>query len=183
MRKLSQIRATIEILSRYLTLVTGYILFAAGLLVCFDVIVRRLFNYSLAGADELSGYALAAATAGGLSYALFTQSHIRIDAIYRLLPLKTKAVLDVLAGLSFVLVAGLLAYMGTAEVIESATYHAVASTPWRTPLWIPQAMWALGLILFALAAIVTTLEAILKLMSGDAAGAHALTGISEGSIE
>lgn len=183
MKKLSQIRAAIETLSRYLTLITGYMLFAAGLLVCFDVIVRRLFNYSLAGADELSGYALAAATAGAFSYALFTQSHIRIDALYRLLPLKTKAVMDVLAGLSFILVAGLLAYMGTAEAIESATYHAVASTPWRTPLWIPQSVWALGLILFALAAIVTTLEAILRLMSGDAAGAHALAGISEGAIE
>jgi TRAP-type mannitol/chloroaromatic compound transport system permease small subunit len=183
MKQLTQIRTFLETASRYLTLVTGYMLLAAALLVCFEVIVRRLFNISLAGADELSGYALAAATSGALSYALFTQSHIRIDALYRLFPLRMKAALDVLAGLSFILLAGLLAYMGTAEMVESATYHAVASTPWRTPLWIPQLVWAIGLNFFALAAVVVTLEAAVRLIAGDAAGAHAIAGISEEPVE
>lgn len=183
MNTLTQIRVNLTTASRYLTLLTGYMLLAAALLVCLEVLLRRLLNVSLAGADELSGYALAAATSGALAYALFTQSHIRIDALYRLFPLRIKALLDVLAGLSFILLAGLLAYMGSAEMIESATYHAVANTPWRTPLWMPQLIWAIGLIFFALAAVVTTLEAAVRLIAGDAAGAHAIAGISEEPVE
>lgn len=183
MNGLSRISAALEAASRILTLVTGYMLLAAALLVCFDVIVRRVFNISLAGADELSGYALAAATSGALAYALFTQSHIRIDALYRLLPLKTQAIFDILSGLSFMLVAGLLAYMGVAETIESFTYHAVANTPWRTPLWIPQLAWSVGLVFFAVAAVITTLDSAVRLLHGDVAGAHAIAGISEGAVE
>ena len=180
MNTLTQIRSLLLIVARWLTLATGYFLLAASLIVCLDILLRRLANISLTGADEISGYALAAASSGALAYTLFLQGHIRIDAVYRLLPLRGKAVMDIIAALAFVLIAVLVTYASTLEFLESATYHAVANTPWRTPLWIPQLLWLGGLYLFVAAAVVNTLEATARVILGDFAGAHAMAGLVEG---
>lgn len=166
-------------LSLALTLVGGYALLAAAILVGVDVLLRRLAGTSVTGADELSGYALAIATSWALSYAFARKSHIRIDALYRLLPLRTKAVLDVLAAATMLLVAGLLIWQGAGEFLDSFAYRAVANTPFRTPLWIPQSLWLSGLCLFGAAVAATLCEAAIKLVEGDAAGVNAIGGMSK----
>ena len=56
----------------------GALLVLAALIVTVDVILRKLFNISMAGSDELSGYAFAIATSLSLTYALLHLSLIHI---------------------------------------------------------------------------------------------------------
>jgi TRAP-type C4-dicarboxylate transport system permease small subunit len=57
----------------------GALVLLAALLIAVDVVLRKVFNASIGGADELAGYALAIGTAWGLGAALLDRTHIRID--------------------------------------------------------------------------------------------------------
>jgi TRAP-type mannitol/chloroaromatic compound transport system permease small subunit len=65
-------------------LVGGLLLLAAAVIIGIDIVLRYTISKSIGGADELSGYALAIATAWGLSFTLLHRAHIRIDSLYEL---------------------------------------------------------------------------------------------------
>ena len=56
--------------------------------------MRKFVDRSIGGADELSGYALAIASAWGLGRGVLDRSHIRIDTLYVLFPQPLRAALD-----------------------------------------------------------------------------------------
>ena len=62
------------------------LLIAASFLIGIDVVIRKLFNLSIGGADELSGYALGIASAWAFAYGLLERAHVRIDSLYVTLP-------------------------------------------------------------------------------------------------
>jgi TRAP-type mannitol/chloroaromatic compound transport system permease small subunit len=64
----------------------GLLILAAALLVSVDVILRKLANTTLGGADELSGYALAIGSTWSFAFVLLARGHVRIDALYQHLP-------------------------------------------------------------------------------------------------
>lgn len=176
-------RKAMEWLSYLWTLLSAYFLFGAATVVCSDILLRRTYGTSLAGADELSGYALAGATAGALGYTLLKRRHIRIDVFYRMFSIRTRAFLDAAACISMVMVASLLLWAGGRELAESFSFGVVANTPWRTPIWIPQALWVLGLLMFFLSAVIASLETLAKMAAGDMPGAHELSGIPNSELE
>jgi hypothetical protein len=51
--------STMQRFSTFLSLLFGYMFLALSALVTFETILRKLFNMSIQGADELGGYALA----------------------------------------------------------------------------------------------------------------------------
>src|SRR5688500_19272093 len=84
----------------------GALVLAAAVLIGIDVTLRKFFNTSIGGADELAGYALAVGTAWSLGAALVERAHIRIDSLYVLFPRPVRLALD------FVGLALLLAFFG-----------------------------------------------------------------------
>lgn len=176
MTALEAIRRVVERLSRWLTLVGAYMLLAAALVICADVFLRRFAGTSVHGADELSGYALAISTAWALAYAFYCKSHIRIDVIHRILPIRTRTWLDVLGTAMLFGLAILLCYFGGRELITSISYSAVANTTLRVPLWIPQSLWVSGLVLFAIATGFALVEAVLRLVNRDHRGIETVVG-------
>src|ERR1700742_1598126 len=89
-------------ISRAGAIAGGALLMIASIVVCIDITTRYLFSWTVGGADELSGYALAISSAWGLSAAVLTRSHIRIDTIYVRVGAKARAVLDLLSLGTFV---------------------------------------------------------------------------------
>src|SRR5437868_7265634 len=100
---MGRLQAIAEGISRVGAIVGGAMLLLASIVICIDITLRYTLSRTLGGADELSGYALAIASAWGLSAALLTRSHIRIDTIYVRVRPKLRAALDLLslAGLMF----------------------------------------------------------------------------------
>lgn len=151
----------VKTLSRIAYIVGGWLLILLSLMVCAEVVLRKVFNHSLQGVDEYGGYALAITSAIGFAYAFYEGAHIRIDVLIRRLPRSLRIVSSVVAHLSLLFVAGLFAKYTALLAIESWELGAFANTPLRTPLYIPQAVWAGGMFLF-LVALAVRLAVILE---------------------
>ena len=152
----------------------GALVLLAAILIGIDVVLRRFFNASIGGADELAGYALAIGTAWSLAAALLDRAHIRIDSLYVLLPNRLRLVLD-FAGLAvFIAFFGLIAWHGSSMVMQSWTSGSRSQSALQTPTVIPQSIWILGLAVFVVIGALLFLQALVLLGRGrvaEAAGA------------
>ncbi len=168
---------TLEWVARRAVFVAGMALLAAAVLVTVDVFCRKFLGLTVSGSDEISGYVFAAGSTWAYSYALLHRANVRIDAIYNLLPLPVKAVLDVVG------VTLLLAYMGiqtklaAGAFIESWNNSSVAVTTLATPLWIPQLFWVAGLVLFMVTLIFVAAFSIARLLTRDFAAVNSVAGV------
>ena len=152
------------------------LLIVASFLIGIDVVIRKLFNLSIGGADELSGYALAIASAWAFAYALFERAHVRIDSLYVTLPRRMRAILDVFGLAVFVAVMALVAWRGFGVFHESVQLDAHSMSPIATPLVYPQALWVAGLVVFVLIGALLLARVLVAFVTGDAATVHRLAG-------
>ncbi len=152
------------------------LLIAASFLIGIDVVIRKLFNLSIGGADELSGYALAISSAWAFAYALHERAHVRIDSLYVALPRRVRTVLDVFGLAIFVAFMALVAWRGFGVFSESAKLDAHSMSPIATPLVYPQALWVAGLIVFVLIGSLLLVRVLVAFVTGDAATVHRLAG-------
>lgn len=141
-------------LSRYAAWASGYAVLACALLVGVEIVARKLFSFTFQGMDEISGYVLVVTFAWTAAWAMFRDAHIRIDVVSSRLPEKPRRFFDLLALASLVGVALLLAWQASGVLTESLRLGSVSNTPLRIPLWLPQGLWFVGLVGFALAALV-----------------------------
>lgn len=144
----------------------GVIFLVLSFVVTIETLARKLFNFSIQGADELGGYSLAIGSTIAFSIALMGRNHIRVDVFHELFPRGMKAALN---WLSIVLLAaaGVLFVVVSLRVLqESLEYGSTAQTPWATPLIWPQALWYSGLVLFMFVALGYAARATYLLVSG-----------------
>jgi TRAP-type C4-dicarboxylate transport system permease small subunit len=148
--------------SRWLAWLGGAALLLSAGLISLDVVFRALWKVTYFESFEFSTYAFAIATAMGMSYALVTRAHIRIELLYATLPEKWRAWLDVwsYAGLSVVSV--VLVYWCAQTVLSNFQSGARSNSSLSIPLVWPQGIWLLGL---AWLAVLSTLYAVYGLAS------------------
>lgn len=147
----SRIENGVKALSRVAYILGGWLLILLSVMVCVEIVLRKVFNQSLQGVDEYGGYVLAITSAFGFAFAFYEGSHIRIDVLVRRLPRGLRIVSSLVALLSLLFVAAFIAKYTVLLAVESWDMESFANTPLRTPLFIPQAIWAAGICLFALA--------------------------------
>lgn len=151
---------------RWLGTLFGLIFVALSLLVAVETVVRKLFNFSLQGADELGAYSLAACATIAFSLALIGRTHIRVDVFHERLPAWLQTGLNWLSAVSMAAFALLLVALAWNVLQDSRSYQSVAQTPWATPLVYPQTAWVIGLLVFALVATVSAGHATWLLLRG-----------------
>jgi len=151
---------------RVFSLVAGYAVLAITLVIGLEILLRRLFGVSLQGADEYGGYMLATLTAVGAAYALLERGHTRIEILVERMPPGVRAVLNGVSALCMAAMATFLAWRATVAMLESLEYGSLSGTPLMTPLWMPQAVWVAGMVLFAAVAVLTALHCV-RLAFGD----------------
>ena len=139
-----------QAVQRLLAWVFGVIFLALSIVVTVETITRKLFNYSIQGADELGGYALAAGSVIAFSLALVGRNHIRVDVFQERFPSRLQAALNVLSYVLLAAFAVLLAFVAFKVLADTLAYRSTAPTPWQTPLIWPQGVWYAGLVVFAL---------------------------------
>lgn len=163
-----------ENFERWLGTLFGLIFVGLSLVVAVETALRKLFNISLQGADELGGYALAIGATIAFSMALLGRNHIRVDVFYEHFPAPIQTLLNWLSALSLAGFAGLLAWLAWFVIQDSHSYKSVAMTPWATPLVYPQSVWLVGLMLFGLLAVGVALYATYLLFTGRSAQLNAM---------
>lgn len=161
-------------LSRYLVWLGGALIVASALLVTAEVFLRKFFGVSISGADELSGYAFAVATALGLAFALHARAHIRVDALYRAFPSWLRLGVDFLGLALLTAFAAIAATMAWGLVADTLTHNSRSITPLRLPLAIPQLPWLFGWLFFVFCGALVIVAAALRLLRRDRAGADKL---------
>lgn len=153
-------------LEEILANVFGAIFLVLALVVTVETLARKLFNFSLQGADELGGYSLAIGSTIAFTLALIGRTHIRVDVFYELLPRRAKAALNWSSIVLLAAIAVLFAVVSLRVLEESIAYRSTAQTPWATPLIYPQALWYAGLVIFMLVAVGFAARATYLLLCG-----------------
>jgi TRAP-type C4-dicarboxylate transport system permease small subunit len=133
--------------------------------VTVETVVRKVFNVSLQGVDELGGYVLAVGGALAFAVALAGRAHIRIDIVHDYLPRPLRIILNVVSVLVLTLCAAALVRMAWIAFSDSVLFNATAQTPWATPLRYPQALWVAALGIFALLALLQLIRIARLLLS------------------
>jgi len=154
----------------------GLLILAAALLVSVDVTLRKLANTTLGGADELSGYALAIGSTWSFAFVLLARGHVRIDALYQLLPRKLAAACDLIAIVALLAFASLIAWHGAGTLAQSWHLGARSNSSLAVPLAVPQALWWIGYLGFVICAVLLLARALAAMWAGDLAAANRLIG-------
>jgi len=157
-------------ISRAGAIAGGAMLLAAALLICIDIFLRYAFALTIGGADDLSGYALAIASAWGFSLALLSRSHIRIDTVYvRVRSRRARALLDLLSLAVFTLFLALVAWHGWGVLEQSYVSSSRSQSAIEAPLVIPQGLWFAGLAFCVAVAVLLLARSLAAFLKGDLA--------------
>lgn len=161
---LESIHSRLERISQLAVWVGGAALLAAALMVTVDVLSRKIFNITMSGSDEYSGYVFSATTTWAYSYCLLHRSNVRIDALYNYLPRKVTAILDVVGLLLLFYFMSIMTYYAMVSFVDSWVNNSVSITTLGTPQWIPQLFWVAGLVLFFVTLIFVVVYSIIALL-------------------
>ena len=153
----------------------GALYVIAAAVVSVEVFIRKAFNWSITGIDELSGFALAMGISWGLAFALIHRAHIRIDTLLVILPLNMRAVLDIFGTLVFAGYMLVVTRQGMVLLFQSIEFDARATTI-PVPMMIPQAVWLAGIVFFVLVAGLLLLRALVAVLSRDVGTVERLMG-------
>lgn len=154
----------------------GVLILAAAVLVSVDVLVRKMANVTLGGADELSGYALAIGSTWSFGFVLLARGNVRIDALYQHLPKAAAALCDLAAVLALLVFGGVVAWYGWGVLAQSWASSSRSNSSLAVPLIVPQALWWVGYAWFVLCGALVLLRALTALARGNWAAIHALIG-------
>lgn len=176
MARLNPVARACAPVARGAAILSGYALLFLSILITFDVIARKTFDAPSIGSDEIGGYIVAAMAAFGFTYALLQHAHTRIDVLYQWMPPSMRVVANLTAMGGLFLFAGFIAWRGWGTLMESIEFGSTASTPLRTPQWIPQSLWFAGLALFAVVALLLFIHALWLTLRGQSRIALQLYG-------
>jgi len=145
--------------------VFGIVFIVLSFVVTVETLSRKLFNFSLQGADELGGYSLAVGSVISFTLALLGRNHIRVDVFHERMPVRIQAALNWISTVLLALFAVTLVAVCAKVLAETLQYGSTAQTPWATPLIYPQSLWYAGLVMFMLTAVVLAVRATWLLVS------------------
>ncbi len=108
-----------------------------------------LFGSSIQGVNEIGAYLLAIVSSWGFSAALLQRAHSRVDFLFQYMPRTLQSILNAVAAVSLGALAVFSAWQSWRVIAETLRWEARANTPLQTPMWIPQSLWFIGLVVFA----------------------------------
>lgn len=166
-----------EALSRIAVWVGGALTLGAVFLISYDILVRKLFNVTIGGADEISSYVFAISTSWSLAFVVLQRANVRVDVLYERLPVRLSAFLDWLSLVALAVFLVFLTWHAYSVAETSFVRNAAANTPLATPLWLPQGLWVAGLVWMCVVLALMLIRASVAMVSGDLATVKALCGV------
>lgn len=153
----------VEVAARHAMSVAGWAYVAITALICFDIVARRLLGFSSEATSELTGYLMAIGMTWGMAGTLIERGHVRIDVLVQKLPLAVRVWLHLASLAALAVTAGFFVYGAVSLARDSLELGATDLSALRTPLALPQGLWAAGLALLALAVVALGARALAQL--------------------
>jgi len=128
--------------------VTGVLLVVMILNVAYDVVMRYVFHNSSIGMQEAEWHLFAVIILYGTGYALKHNAHVRVDFLYDRFSYRTKAMINIIGTLLFLIPLALLIIYGSYEfVMDAYTTHEISEDPGGLPYrWLIKAQIPLAFI-------------------------------------
>ena len=116
----------------------------------YEVVARYVFNSPTNWAHEAMFlmFGMQYLISGG--FTLREDGHVRVDVIYRQLPKRVRAVIDILTSIFFFLFCGALLWTGWHFMMDSVDVWEVSFTEWAIQYWPVKSTMAIGAILILL---------------------------------
>lgn len=160
MKLLARVRSGLRGLARAMNAAAGWTFFACAAFIVFDVAARNFFGFSSRSTTEVTGYMLAFGVSWGLSHTLYERGHVRVDILINRMPAGWRQYLHLLALLLLAAFAAYATYGAINLAIESWEFGATDMSALRTPLVVPQSLFAFGLAMLLVTALQLVLETI-----------------------
>ena len=103
--------------------------------IAYEMVLRGIFGAPTLWANETMVYLTAMAYLLGGGYALRHRRHVSVDVIYARLSTRTRATLDVVTLLFFILYLGTLIWAGFVWGWDSFKIGETTGSPWNPPIW------------------------------------------------
>jgi len=131
---LLQIEQFFQGISRRLGRILAIIYLLMTLNVFFDVVMRYFFHNSSVGMQELEWHLFSVIILFGVSVALLGEGHVRVDFFYDRFSVKTKAVINIIGTVFFLLPLACLVLFGSIDfVIDSYKIKEISENPGGLP--------------------------------------------------
>lgn len=154
--------------------ISGLALSAAGwayglitLLICFDILARRLLGFSTESTVEISGYLLAIGMSWGLAGTLCERAHVRIDVLLQKFPAHVRAGLHIASLLALLTSVGFFTWGAFSLAYDSFIFRSTDLSTLRVPMALPQGAWAAGFALFLVSVVALLCRSLHKLWAKD----------------
>ena len=168
-------RASTRLAARMNDLAGWVFILCAGF-ITLDVLFRNFGGFSSSATTEITSYMLAFGIAWGLAHALAARAHIRVDVLVNKLPIAWRQYLHALALAVLTFLALFLAWCAWTLVDESVFFNATDTSALAIPLVIPQGLWAIGISMLAMQAVLQLFEVACLLCANDAQQIDSLLG-------
>lgn len=166
LRAVAAVRRIVARLGTLMGYLAGWGFIACAAFITFDVFARRFLGFSTQATTEITGYALAFGISWALAHALTTRAHIRIDLLVNYLPPRIRHPMHLLSLAALAVLMGFIAWGAFELVEESLLFNATDISILRTPLWLPQGLWAFGIAVFLLLILLMLTEGTLLVLAG-----------------
>ena len=162
-------------------LICGGLCVLVSFVIAVAVVMRKMFNVSIVGADEISSFILAASCSWGFAFALLHRAHVRVESLQLVLPRRLCAILDVVGLILLGAFVAVIAWY-TANVLALSVDMGALADMLDVPLWLPQAFWVAGFVVSVVLAVLLLIRSLIAFLAGDLAALQALIG-SRSAVE
>lgn len=130
-----KIKKTIDDISIFSAKIVSWLCLAILILLCREVVGRYFFGSPLPLAEEINSYLFCILSTLGGAYCVATDSHIRVDVLWRRYRPKTKRVVEILTDCLVLLFVCVLAWIGIQEFLDAVTHDKRSMSIYALPLW------------------------------------------------
>ena len=162
--------------------VLSVLLLLMTLNVFYDVIMRYFLRNSSVAMQEMEWHLFGVIFLFGISVSLLDEGHVRVDFLYERFTVRTRAVINIIGTVFFLLPLGLLIFFGSLDfVIDAYEINEISQDPGRLPYrWLIKAMIPASFALLIVYSFGYTVKNINLYRNNGRAGVHQQTGSATG---
>ena len=157
----------IDFINEKVGLLCGWIILVMTLTVTYDVVMRYFFGRPTDWALELNMYLLVAASFLSGGYCLLHEGHVRVDVLYQALPLRMRALMDVITSAFFFLFIVVIVWKGWQFAYDSFVQGKHSSQAMGWPLYPSQMVIPIGGFLIGIQGLAKLCKDIIVLVKGE----------------
>lgn len=166
MRVLGKVFHVIDVISEWSGKLVSFLILPLIIFIVYDVVMRYVFNAPTDWAHEVSYFMFGALWVIGGAFALRFGAHVKMEVIYERLPLKVRAILDLITAPLFFAFLGVLLWTGWELAWSSVLRLEHSNSFWSPPVYPVKLIIPLGAFLFLLQGIVKFIRDLITATTG-----------------